>query len=172
MSFLNTMDIATSALTAERFRMDMIAQNIANMDTTRTEEGGPYRRRLTVFREKEMNFKTALEKEAYRLQAQSDAESSNDNAYSSAASLRRQKNANYVGGGVRVEAVIGDESDFVPVYNPTHPDAGEDGYVLMPNVDRAEENVDLMAATRSYETNITVVNIIKTMAMKAAELTK
>lgn len=171
MSFLNTMDIATSALTAERFRMDMIAQNIANMDTTRTENGEPYRRRLTVFREKEMNFRTALEKEAYRLRAQSDVAASGSSR-SSAVSLSRQKNANNPGGGVRVEAVIEDESDFVPVYNPTHPDAGEDGYVLMPNVDRAEENVDLMAATRSYETNITVVNIIKTMAMKAADLTK
>lgn len=172
MSFLNTLDIATSALTAERFRMDIISQNLANMDTTRTENGeGPYRRKLTVFREKEMNFKTTLEKEAYRLRAQSEG-TTTGGASGSAASLSRQKNANNVGGGVRVEEVIEDESDFIPVYNPTHPDAGEDGYVLMPNVDRAEENVDLMAATRSYETNITVVNLIKTMAMKAAELSK
>lgn len=164
MSFLNTLDIATSALTAERFRMDIIAQNIANIDTTRGANGEPYRRRLTVFEEKQMSFRTTLEREAFRLQSGSGT--------ASAGSLQRLKNQSNVGGGVRVQQVMKDESDFVPVYNPTHPDADEEGYVMMPNVDRAEENVDLMAATRSYETNITVVNIIKTMAMKAAELSK
>lgn len=154
MSFLSTMDITTSALTAQRFRMDIIAQNIANVDTTRTEEGGPYRRKLTVFQERGLNydvqagerlsFKTALEREAYKV----------------------------AGGGVRVSQLIEDESDFIPVYDPAHPDADEDGYVLMPNVDRAEETVDLMAASHSYNANITTLNIIKTMAMKAAELTR
>ena len=156
MSFLNTMDIATSALTAERLRMDVIANNIANMDTTRSVNGGPYRRRLTVFQEKGLSFQTTLEREAFR--------------HSRRASLHGRDRT--PGGGVRVPAVIEDQSDFIPVYNPTHPDAGEDGYVMMPNVDRAEENIDLMAATRSYEANITAVNIIKTMAMKAAELSK
>ncbi len=170
MSFLNTLDIATSALTAERFRMDTIAHNLANMDTTRTEggEGGPYRRRLTVFEERATNFRTTLEREAYRLRLQT----AGGGSAGVNRALRRVKDAADVGGGVRVAQVFEDPSDFVPVYNPTHPDADEDGYVLMPNVDRAEENVDLMAATRSYETNITVVNIIKTMAMKAAEITR
>ncbi|MGD9560232.1 MAG: flagellar basal body rod protein FlgC [Oscillospiraceae bacterium] len=155
MSFLSTLDISTSALTAQRFRMDIIAQNISNIDTTRTENGEPYRRRLTVFQERGLtsvasgggattSFRTALEREAYKI----------------------------AGGGVRVEEVIRDESDFVPVYDPAHPDADEDGYVLMPNVDRAEEIVDLMAASHSYNANITTINIIKTMAMKAAEITK
>ncbi|NLW78165.1 MAG: flagellar basal body rod protein FlgC [Ruminococcaceae bacterium] len=151
MSFLSTMDISTSALTAQRFRMDILSQNIANVDTTRTPEGGPYTRKLTVFQERGLNidrghtsFKTALEREAYKV----------------------------AGGGVRVSAVIEDDSEFIPVYDPAHPDADEDGYVLMPNVDRAEETVDLMAATHSYNANITTLNIIKTMAMKAAELTK
>lgn len=164
MSFLNTMDITTSALTAERFRMDIIAQNITNIDTTRGANGEPYRRRLTVFEEKQMNFSTTLEREAFKLQAQGKGNTS--------AAQQRLKNRMDVGGGVRVQRVIADESDFVPVYNPTHPDANEEGYVMMPNVDRAEENVDLMAATRSYETNITALNIIKAMAMKAAELGK
>lgn len=144
MSFLNTMDIAASGLTAQRFRMDMIAQNITNIDTTRAENDEPYRRRLVVFQEREMTFASALDKAA--------------------------RNVN--GGGVRVAQVIKDPSDFVPVYNPSHPDADEDGYVMMPNVDRAEENVDLMAATHSYNAGITTVNIIKAMAMKAAEITK
>ncbi|MDL2219613.1 flagellar basal body rod protein FlgC, partial [Ruminococcaceae bacterium OttesenSCG-928-O06] len=60
----------------------------------------------------------------------------------------------------------------IPVYNPSHPDANEEGYVMMPNVDRAEENIDLMAASHSYNANITTLNVIKAMAMKAAEITK
>lgn len=164
MSFLSTMDIATSGLTAERFRMDMIAQNIANIDTTRAEDGEPYRRRLTVFQERGLSFKTTLEREVFRRTGgASDAEASN---------RRVNSRNNSVGGGVRVSEVIRDPSDFVAVYNPSHPDADEEGYVMMPNVDRAEENIDLMAATHSYNSNITTVNIIKAMAMKAAELTK
>lgn len=154
MSFLGTMDIAASALTAQRFRMDIISQNIANIDTTRAANGEPYRRRLVVFEEKKLNFKTELERAAFRQ------------------SSRRNSSNSTVGGGVRVQEVFNDPNDFVPVYNPTHPDADEDGYVLMPNVDRAEENIDLMAATRSYEAQITTINVIKAMAMKAAEITK
>lgn len=147
MSFLGTLDITASALTAQRFRMDTIAQNLANIDTTRTPEGGPYRRRQVVFEERPLNFRTTLEREAYRRSAQP-------------------------GGGVRVQQVIADDSELIPVYDPSHPDADEDGYVLMPNVDRAEEMVDLMAASHSYNNGITALNIIKAMAMKAAEITK
>lgn len=154
MSFLSTLDIAASGLTAQRERMDIAAQNMANIDTTRTANGEPYRRRLVVFEEREMNFRTALEREAFKL------------------SGGLARNNSQVGGGVRVQEIIEDPSDFIPVYNPSHPDADEDGYVMMPNVDRAEEMVDLMAASRSYDSNITVVNIIKAMAMKAAEITK
>ena len=159
MSFLNTMDITTSALTAERLRMDVIAQNIANIDNTRAADGGPYRRRLVVFQEKQLSFQSTLEREAYKISA-------------NPMRTGRLATGNTVNGGVRVEEIIQDQSDFVPVYNPSHPDADEDGYVLMPNVDRAEENIDLMAASRSYEANITTLNVIKAMAMKAAELTK
>lgn len=149
MSFLNTLDITASALTAERFRMDIIAQNIANIDTTRADaDGNPYRRKQVVFQEREMTFRSALDRAASRY--------SNRNG----------------SGGVRVAEVVEDESDFQPVYNPTHPDADEDGYVMMPNVDRAEENVDLMAATHNYNSNITTLNVIKSMAMKAADIMK
>lgn len=144
MSFLNTMNISASALTAQRFRMDIIAQNLANIDTTRGPDGEPYRRRLTVFQEQQLDFKSSLERAAYRSS----------------------------GGGVRVARVLQDPSEFVPVYNPAHPDADEEGYVMMPNVDKAEENVDLMAASRSFEANITALNVIKAMAMKASEIIK
>lgn len=144
MSFLNTLDISASALTAQRFRMDIISQNLANIDTTRTEAGTPYRRRQVVFQERGLDFKTTLERAAYKAS----------------------------GGGVRVQQVVENQSDFVPVYDPSHPDADEDGYVMMPNVDRMEETVDMMAASHSYDANITALNVIKAMAMKAAEITK
>lgn len=150
MAFLSTLDITGSALTAQRQRMDTISQNISNINTTRTADGGPYRRQLTVFQERELNtrrnFRSTLEREAYRQSS--------------------------VGGGVRVSEIVESENEFVPVYNPGHPDADGDGYVLMPNVDRAEEIIDLMAAQRSYESHITVLNVVKSMAMKAAEIGK
>lgn len=73
-------------------------------------------------------------------------------------------------GGVRVARVVESETPFMPVYDPSHPDANEDGYVMMPNVNRTEEMVDLMAATRAYEANTTAINIIKAMSMKALEI--
>ncbi len=153
MSFLNTLDITASALTAERLRMDVISQNIANIDTTRTENGEPYRRQLVVFEEQPLSFESSLEKAAERL-------------------MQPGSSSSQVGGGVEVQEIIQDDSDFVPVYDPTHPDADEAGYVLMPNVDRAEETVDLMAASHSYNANITTLNVIKAMAMKASEILK
>lgn len=147
MSFLSTFDITASALTAERFRMDIIAQNIANINTTQTAEGGPYRRRLVVLEERALRFSNVLQ-------------------------AARRNTSTAKGGGVRVRQVVFSDKDFVPVYSPSHPDADEDGYVLMPNVDKAEETVDAMAAQRNYEAQITTLNVIKSMAMKAAEITK
>lgn len=147
MSFLSSLNIAGSALTAERLRMDVITQNIANQNTTRTEEGGPYRRRQVVFEERGLSFKKALETENHRIQ-------------------------NVGKGGVRVAKIVENQNDLIPVYDPTHPDSDENGYVLMPNVNMAEEQVDLMAATRAYEANITALNIIKAMTMLGLEIGK
>lgn len=148
MSFLNTFDIAASGLTAQRFRIDMIAQNMTNINTTRTAEGGPYQRRQVVFQERQLNFRNQLERAAARM------------------------SGNNTGGGVRVTQVVRDDSDFIPVYDPAHPDADEAGYVMMPNVDMTKETVDLMAATHSYNANISALEVIKSMAMKAAEITR
>ncbi|WP_394925078.1 flagellar basal body rod protein FlgC [uncultured Robinsoniella sp.] len=144
MSFLNSLHITGSALTAERFRTDVILQNIANQNTTRTENGDPYRRKQVVLKEQELNFKSQLNK------ALTGADK----------------------GGVIASEVVESQEDFVPVYNPSHPDANKEGYVMMPNVNSAEEMVDLMAATRAYEANITALNIGKAMAMKALEIGK
>lgn len=150
MSFLRTLDISASALTAERFRMDIIAQNMSNINTTQTPEGGPYRRKMVVFQERQLNFRSALDR----------------------AAAQQSLGTNVSGGGVRVPRVMEDPADLIPVYSPSHPDADEEGYVMMPNVDRTKEMVDMMAANRSYEANITVLNVIKSMAMKASEITK
>lgn len=144
MAFLDSLNITGSALTAERFRTDIILQNIANQRTTRTEDGGPYRRKQVVFREQQMDFKSQLNR-----------------ALSTSG-----------GGGVIAEEVVESENPFVPVYDPTHPDSDEDGYVMMPNVNSAEEMVDLMAATRAYEANVTALNIAKSMTLKALDIGK
>ncbi|WMJ82927.1 flagellar basal body rod protein FlgC [Oscillospiraceae bacterium LTW-04] len=142
-SFLNSLNITGSALTAERFRMDIISQNLANIDTTKTEDGTPYRRKQVVFEERPMDFKAALKDERRRL-----------------------------GGGVKVAEVVESQEDFIPVYDPEHPHADENGYVMKPNVNRAEETVDLMAASTAYNANITALNIVKQMTVKALELGK
>lgn len=144
MAFLNSLDIVGSGLTAERFRVDIISQNITNISTTMTPEGTPYRRKQVVFQERGMSFKNVLSDE--------------------------QRKKTVSGGGVRISQVVESQKDFIPLYNPSHPHADANGYVMMPNVDRAEEQVDLMAATTAYSANLTVLNVMKAMTMKALEI--
>ncbi|HOM03248.1 MAG TPA: flagellar basal body rod protein FlgC [Acetivibrio sp.] len=145
MGYFSSLDISSSALTAQRLRMDTISQNIANVNTTRTENGQPYRRKTVLFEEKSStgSFSEYLE------------------------SSMRGKNA---GAGVRVTGIVEDTSPFKRVYDPGHPDADEEGYVLMPNVDVITEMVNMISATRAYEANITSINTTKGMAMKALEI--
>ena len=147
MAFLNSLNIGGSALSAQRLRMDIIAQNLANSQTTRTESGEPYRRQQVVFAERG-NFSNVL------------------------ASKIANKRSKLALSGVVVAEVVEDESPLKPVYDPTHVDADENGYVYLPNVDTAKEQIDLMAATRSYDANITVVNAVKSMAVKALQIGK
>ena len=142
MSFLSAMNIAGSGLTAQKLRMDIISENVANINTTRTPEGGAYRRKMVVFEAKGQQF---------------------DEVFTSA--LTQQEDP-----GVRVKEVVQDETDFTMVYDPTHPDADEQGYVAMPNVDLLKETIDMMMASRSYEANITSINNIKLIATKALEI--
>ncbi len=150
MSFLSTFNICASGLTAQRRRLDVASENIANMETTRTEAGGPYRRKMVVLEEIESNVDDVR---SFRSQF--------------ARAAREQTT-----GGVRVTEIVDDERDLIPVYNPEHPDADEDGYVYMPNVDLVKETIDGMSATRSYEANITAFNAVKLMAQKALEIGK
>lgn len=147
MAFLSAMNICASGMTAQRMRMDVASENITNIDTTRTEAGGPYRRKMVVFESipNEGSFRNILMGTA---------------------------GVNQAKGGVRVAQIIEDERDLKPVYNPNHPDADEQGYVMMPNIDMLKETVDAMAASRAYDANVTAFNAIKLMASKALEIGK
>lgn len=154
MSFLSSMNISASALTAQRQRLDIISENVSNIDTTRTEAGGPYRRKMVVFEDKagDVSFKDSL-----------------NNAIVERGANGRLVRRDY-SPGVRVSAIVEDESDFKTEYNPEHPDADQNGYVRLPNVNMLEETIDSMSATRSYQANVTVLNAVKLMAQKALDI--
>ncbi|ACJ34104.1 flagellar basal body rod protein FlgC [Anoxybacillus flavithermus] len=140
-------NVSASALTAQRLRMDVISANMANVDTTRAKmvdgKWQPYRRKMVVMQPNE-SFSSFLN------QAMNERST----------------------GGVKVTEIIEDQTPFKLVYDPSHPDADENGYVQLPNVDPLKEMVDLMSATRSYEANVTVLNATKGMLMKALEIGK
>jgi flagellar basal-body rod protein FlgC len=140
------MDVSASGLTAQRLRLDIISQNIANAQTTRTEGGGPYQRQAVIFEtiSNTKNFGTLL-------------------------SNHKEKVNN---GGVRVSQIIKDQKESPLIYDPTHPDANEQGYVSMPNVNTVEEMVNMISASRSYEANVTAFNSMKSMVTKALEIGK
>lgn len=141
MDLFRSMAISGSALTAERLRLDVIANNLANVNTTRTAEGGPYRRQQVVFtpRGEETQFLfPGLE-----------------------------PGGSFRGRGVRVAGITNDPSAFKRVYEPGHPDADASGYVSYPNVNVVTEMVDLMAATRAYEANVSAIAAAKAMATAA-----
>jgi len=144
MSFFNSINASASGLTAEKLRMDVISKNIANANTTRTADGTPYRRQMVVFQEaeKHLPFSHYLNDASKKL----------------------------VGAGVKVTAIVEDKTPFKQVYDPGHPDADENGYVKMPNVDIMTEMVNMISASRAYEANITAINSTKSMAMKALEI--
>lgn len=141
MSIFSALNISASGLTAERVRMDVIASNITNAEATRTSKGGPYIRKVVLFSEK-------LDKEI-----------------SKNGSIDKKLS------GVEVSKITEDKvTPFKSVYNPSHPDADENGYVLMPNVNILNEMVDLITASRAFEANVTAINTEKQMYMKALEI--
>ncbi|MCA1023060.1 flagellar basal body rod protein FlgC [Halobacillus litoralis] len=148
MSIFQAMNASGSALTAQRLRMDVASSNIANADSTRasineTGEWEPYQRKMVVLEPRSQQFKHIL---------QQTSENSSRTT------------------GVEASEIVEDEEPFKMVYNPTHPDADNEGYVQVPNVDPLQEMVDMMSATRSYEANVTSLNVSKSMLMKALEI--
>jgi flagellar basal-body rod protein FlgC len=145
MSLEKILDINASGMKAQMLRMEVLGSNIANINATRTPEGGPYRRKDVVFESTPVgeSFEDAL----------------NAAAGNSGTQI-----------GVQVTKVLDDPSPFKKKYDPTHPDAGPDGYVLFPNVDVVSEMVNVQEAARSYEANIAVILAVKNMIAKTFEI--
>jgi flagellar basal-body rod protein FlgC len=151
MSFWDSLRIGSSALSAQRLRLDLISNNIANAETTRTDAGGAYKRQDVVFSTQgQKSFLPALVL-ANRKQTDVMAEQANL-------------------GGVQVASIITDQDPGQRVYDPTHPDADKDGYVTFPNVNLVVEMTNMMSATRSYEANLSMIDAAKRMALRALDI--
>lgn len=143
MGFLDIMRVSSSGLKAQRTRMEIVAQNLANIHTTRTEEGGPFRKKEVVF-----------------LTSDVAATKSFDRMFSEKME------------GVKVDRITESNKPFEKIYDPGHPDADPEGYVTFPNLNLMEEMADMIAATRAYEANINVINTTKEMFMKTLDIGK
>lgn len=143
MNFLDALQISSSGMTAQRLRMDVISSNLANINTTRTPQGGPYQRKDVIFAEQPagQSFQTILKSHQTGTLS-----------------------------GVKVVGITGDSRPPLLKYDPQHPDANEQGYVAMPNINLIEEMVNMISATRSYEAGVAAINATKNMALKALEI--
>lgn len=160
-SIFAALNINASGLSAQRKKMDAIASNIANVNTTRTENGEPYRRQIAVMEAEDVPaFERVLRKSRLQLERTHKAHFPfNGNV--------RVLNNKYQ--GVKAE-IVADPNDFLRVYDPDHPDADEEGYVLKPNINVVSEMVDMISATRSYEANISSIDAVKQMAREALNI--
>ncbi|WP_456451311.1 flagellar basal body rod protein FlgC [Hydrogenimonas sp.] len=161
MAFLNSFDINGYGLSAQRFRVNVISANIANANTTRTDEGGPYRRREVVF--KAFNFdkvlRSKIEKELGYLPYEDPLDEG------TAGETARPPLM-----GVLVDKVVRDDSEPRMKYDPTHPDANAEGYVAYPNINPVVEMADLIEATRAYQANVAAFQSVKAMATSAIDI--
>jgi len=143
MDFLNSIQTSSSGLSAQRLRMNLISGNLANVNTTRTSQGGPYRRKEAIFSAQSIHstFNKIL--------------------------TDRQKSQS---AGVRVDRVYEDPAPPIMKYHPSHPHANDKGYVAMPNINPLEEMVNMISATRGFEANVTAIKAAKDMALKALQI--
>ena len=144
MSLFGTLSVSASGMSAQRARAELLVENLANADTTRTPEGGPYRRKDAVF-------------------------VSDPSAAQFSSLFESEMNS---GSGVRVSEVITDKRDPEKRYLPGHPDADKDGYVAYPRMNPAEDMVDLLGASRGYQANVSAVSAVKDMIQKSLDLFK
>lgn len=147
MGIFNSFNVNASGMTAERYRMDIISQNVANANTTRTEDGTPYRRKVVRFTEKTTDI-------------------------TSFGTIYNKARGMDTGNGVKVSGVYEDKSDLTMVYDPSHPDADENGYVYYPNVNIVNEMTNMIDASRAYEANATAFTASKSIAMKGLDIGK
>jgi flagellar basal-body rod protein FlgC len=156
MGFIDSLNLSASGMTAERLRMDVISNNLANVNTTQTPDGGPFRRKEVELSEAPTTFDSTLQELA---QGQGgSAVMSEDNGAALA--------------GVRVTGIVPDNSPFLEEYDPGSPDADKRGYVKKPNINVVSEMVDMMSASRAYEADVTAVDAAKGMAEKALDIGK
>ncbi len=152
MSFLSTINIIGSGITAQHLRLDVISENVTNINTTRTEAGGAYRRKMVVFQAQNATrdaFRVAMDRARNGMVSNAGFETS---------------------GGVRVVEIAEDPSDFKLKYDPTDPDANEEGYVELPNVDLVKEITDAMAASQAYSADVTAFNVLKSVISSGLEI--
>ena len=138
MNFLTSLEISSSGLLSQRKRMDVIASNLANIETTRTETGEPYRRKMVVMGTKPVEGFDDILGETLE--------------------------------GTRIEDIVEDQSPFREAYNPSHPDANKDGYLLKPNIDLIVEMTNMMMARKTFEANISAIKTTRQMVIKALEI--
>ena len=143
MGMFSAIDTSASGLTAERLRMDVISNNIANVNTTRTEDGAPFRRKLCIFQSRRPRGRWPFQD---------------------------RKKPQVPGKGVRVAKIMEDMAPFKMEYDPNHPDADSEGYVRRPNINIVHEMVDMITATRAYEANVTSINSAKDMVNAALNI--
>jgi len=149
MSFFNSMNVSASGLTAQRMRMDILSSNLANVETTRTPDGGPFRRRTVIFEERQPggrsgSFAAMFDRVMGRVPAR--------------------------GTGVRVHSIVEDPTPGPRVFDPGHPDADAYGYVERPNVNIVAEMTNMISASRAYEANITAMNVTRAMINRTMEI--
>jgi flagellar basal-body rod protein FlgC len=155
------LNISANGLSAQRKKLDAISSNIANVETTRTEEGGPYRRKRVILESKSADgFESVLRKKTSKL--------TTTNAKHISGSKKIQiSNNQEISVKTKVEQ---DEAEFKVVYDPNHPDANEEGYVYFPNVNLVSEMVDMITASRGYEANLSAIDAAKKMAKAALDI--
>ncbi|EAL1825799.1 flagellar basal body rod protein FlgC [Campylobacter jejuni] len=161
MAYLSDFDISGYGLSAQRFRMNVISSNIANANTTRTAEGGPYRRREVIFKATDFDklLNEQINKDNNFLKY--------ENPLNDPSSPEEAKPAIQ---SVVVDKVVRDDKDFHMKYDPSHPDANAEGYVAYPNVNPVIEMADLIEATRAYQANVSAFTSAKTIAQSAIDL--
>lgn len=153
MAFFSSMNIVGSGMTAQQARLDVISENITNMNTTRTESGGAYRRKITIMQSEsgKNGFREAMSRAARK---------------GHAISNRGFEQA----GGVKIVEIAEDQSEMPFVYDPTHPDANEEGYVELPNVTLVKEVTDAMAASQAFNANVTAFNALKQVVQRGLDI--
>ncbi|EAI3355688.1 flagellar basal body rod protein FlgC [Campylobacter jejuni] len=161
MAYLSDFDISGYGLSAQRFRMNVISSNIANANTTRTAEGGPYRRREVIFKATDFDklLNEQINKDNNFLKY--------ENPLNDPSSPEEAKTAIQ---SVVVDKVVRDDKDFRMKYDPSHPDANAEGYVAYPNVNPVIEMADLIEATRAYQANVSAFTSAKTISQSAIDL--